>query len=71
MDKYDKLSQSYDSLYYLVFIEGVDCTAKMQCCITCHTWYDIDNMNDDGESLLIINADGDYKCRACLESIDK
>ncbi len=67
-DQVQKFKQSYLSLYELVFVGGTSCaapdwfTSRLQCCLECHTWYDIDDMGHDDDDM----SEG-YKCKECYK----
>ena len=70
-EQVQKLMQSYESLYELVFM---DCdipavyTSNLQCCKECDTWYHRDNKDADGKPMIIkINDDGEYMCHECYK----
>ena len=67
-DQVQKFKNSYLSLYELVFVGGTSCaapdgfTSRLQCCLECHTWYDIDDMGHDDDD----ESEG-YTCKECYK----
>ena len=71
-EQVQKLKQSYESLYELVFMGGNKLcaasdkfTSRMRCCDKCGIWYDIDDTDDDGKALIMCEEEGNDVCRDC------